>query len=81
MNAHDRRPASAPWGAYGAWNLSADGFRRRPLTERVIGLICIEPAQEAFLAGCGWRPQQDSNLRSRLRRVLLYLAAASENMS
>jgi len=48
MSAQDHRPASAPWGAYGERNLSEDGFRCRPLTERVIDPFGIVPAQKAF---------------------------------
>src|SRR5205814_3154307 len=32
----------------------------------------VMPAQRASLAGSGERPQQDSNLRTRLRRPMLY---------
>ena len=32
----------------------------------------ISPGQGRFSQTNGWRPQQDSNLRTRLRRPLLY---------
>jgi hypothetical protein len=32
----------------------------------------ISPGQGSFSQVTGWRPQQDSNLRTRLRRPLLY---------
>jgi hypothetical protein len=32
----------------------------------------ISPGQGGFTQVTGWRPQQDSNLRTRLRRPLLY---------
>ncbi len=35
----------------------------------------------ALWPGCGWRPQQDSNLRTRLRRGLLYTAATWQDVS
>ena len=60
------------WGAYGARNPSERGVRCRPLSESVIGPENEMPAQKTFLAGSDKRPQQDSNLRSRLRRPMLY---------
>ena len=72
MSARDHQPASAPWGPYGARNPSEAGSCCHLLTERVIGLADIRPGQEAFMAGHVKRPQQDSNLRSRLRRPMLY---------
>ena len=63
---------AAPWGGYGARNLSEDGYRCRLLSEAQIGRSKVAPAQKGFAAGCGRRPQQDSNLRTRLRRPMLY---------
>ena len=40
--------------------------------EPVIGPANEMPAQKGLLSGSGKRPQQDSNLRSRLRRPMLY---------
>ena len=70
VSAQDSRPASAAWAAYRLQNLSEDGSRR-PLSEPVRRLIHIMPAQQPFPAGSDGRPQQDSNLRSRLRRALI----------
>ncbi len=58
MSAHDHRPASALWGAYGGRNLSEDGLRCRPLTERVIGHADIMPGQSAFCLVMGGAPSR-----------------------
>ena len=63
---------AASWAAYGPWNLSDGGVRCHLLSEPVTGPRRTMPAQKGFLAGSGWRPQQDSNLRTRLRRPMLY---------
>ena len=61
---HDR-------GAQGARKLSHGGDRRRFVSENDIGVICVTAGQSPSGAGSKGRPQQDSNLRSRLRRPLL----------
>ena len=63
---------STRWGAYGGWNLSEGGFCCHPMSEPVIGPRNEMPAQPGLTAGTKKRPQQDSNLRSRLRRPMLY---------
>ena len=68
MSAHDRQATPARLGAYWAWNLSEGGVRCRLLSEPTIGLSEVTPAQEGYAAGTKKRPQQDSNLRTRLRR-------------
>ena len=72
MNAHERHSTPARVGAYWAWNLSEGGVRCRLLSEPAIGLSEVTPAQECYAAGTKKRPQQDSNLRTRLRRPMLY---------
>ena len=57
--------------AQGAQKLSNGDDRGRPVSENDTIVICITAGQTAFDAASGWRPQQDSNLRSRLRRPLL----------
>jgi hypothetical protein len=72
MSTHDRQPTPARVGAYWAWNLSEGAVRCRLLSEPAIGPRRGTPAQKAFAAGRKKRPQQDSNLRTRLRRPMLY---------
>ena len=55
-------------GAYGAQNPSEASIRQHPASENDIGVICISAGQNTFDPGHKKRPQQDSNLRSRLRR-------------
>jgi len=55
------------WGAYGAQNPSQASIRWRAASENDIDVICILAGQMAFDRAHGKRPQQDSNLRSRLR--------------
>ena len=43
------------------------------MSEPVFGPRCAMPAQKASLASSGERPQQDSNLRTRLRRESLQI--------
>jgi len=57
-----------PWAAYGPQNPSPDGIQRHPVSEAVNRAISGTAGQGAFSAGNDKRPQQDSNLRSRLRR-------------
>jgi hypothetical protein len=44
----------------------------RIMTQRVDAQILVSPGQARFCPGQDWRPQQDSNLRPRLRRPMLY---------
>jgi hypothetical protein len=59
------------WGAYGAQNPSPGGIRRRDASENDIHVIQITAGQNPYGPATEGRPQQDSNLRSRLRRPLL----------
>ena len=59
------------WGAYGAQHPSQASIRQHPLSENDTSVICIPAGQMVFDPASEWRPQQDSNLRSRLRRPLL----------
>ena len=59
------------WAAYGPQNPSQAVIRQHSVSENDTDVICITAGQMAFDAASGWRPQQDSNLRSRLRRPLL----------
>jgi hypothetical protein len=64
--------AGAAWARIGrgTWRMAARrGGRWR---SQQYGPDCISPGQGSFLQVTGWRPQQDSNLRTRLRRPLLY---------
>jgi hypothetical protein len=56
------------WGAYEAQNPSEASIWQHPVSENDISVICIPAGQIAFDPASEWRPQQDSNLRSRLRR-------------
>ena len=58
----------ATWGANGAQDPSDDSIRQLSVSENDTSVICISAGQIAFDPAPGWRPQQDSNLRSRLRR-------------
>ena len=57
--------------AQGARKLSRRSDRRRAVSENDICVILIPARQSTSGAVQGKRPQQDSNLRSRLRRPLL----------
>jgi hypothetical protein len=57
-----------PWAAYGPRNPSADGFRWHDVSEDVKKPADVLAGQRPISAAHDKRPQQDSNLRSRLRR-------------
>jgi hypothetical protein len=59
------------WGAYGAQHPSEDSVRWRDLSEAVNRPNRINAGPGTLDSGNDGRPQQDSNLRSRLRRPLL----------
>jgi hypothetical protein len=63
-------PGGAP-GAQGGRKPSRSGDQWRTVTKRDNGHFRELPGQGQERPGNGWRPQQDSNLRSRLRRPLL----------
>ena len=58
-------------GTYWGRSPSPDGIRQHSVSENDISVIRITAGQMAFDPATEWRPQQDSNLRSRLRRPLL----------
>jgi hypothetical protein len=60
-----------PWAAYGPQNPSDDGICWHDLSGNVNQPARVPAGQSPVNAGHGKRPQQDSNLRSRLRRPLL----------
>ena len=59
------------WAAYGPQNPSDDGIRWHDVSEDVKKPARVPAGQRTVSAGQDKRPQQDSNLRSRLRRPLL----------
>ncbi len=59
------------WGAYGARKLPSDGIRWHDVSEDAIRQNPVPAGQVPVGAASDVRPQQDSNLRSRLRRPLL----------
>ena len=59
------------WGAYGAQHPSQDNIRWRTVTKRDNGHLGVTAGQGQKSSAHDGRPQQDSNLRSRLRRPLL----------
>jgi hypothetical protein len=60
------------WGAYGGRKPSQDGIRWHDVSEAV-NRPFRGPAGHGGVDGARWmRPQQDSNLRTRLRRPMLY---------
>jgi hypothetical protein len=63
---------SAAWAhiGRGIWRMGARRGGRWWCRQR--HKYCISPGQAWFSQIVGWRPQQDSNLRTRLRRPLLY---------
>jgi len=61
-----------PRAAYGPQNPSDDGLYWHSASENDISVICIAAGQIAFDPASEWRPQQDSNLRSRLRSPRLF---------
>jgi hypothetical protein len=58
------------WSAPGPRNPSEDGIQRHDVSENDICVICIPAVQKASDPASDGRPQQDSNLRSRLRRAI-----------
>ena len=59
------------WGAYGAQQPPSGGLGRHHASENDISVIHVPAGQGTYSAADEGRPQQDSNLRSRLRRPLL----------
>jgi hypothetical protein len=59
------------WAAYGPQNPSDDGIRWHDVSGDVNQPISVPAGQDRVGAVNDGRPQQDSNLRSRLRRPLL----------
>jgi hypothetical protein len=59
------------WAAYGPQNPSDDGIRWHDMSENANQPSHVLAGQDLVGAGDEGRPQQDSNLRSRLRRPLL----------
>ena len=57
-----------PWAAYGPRNPSEGGISQHPVSETVNRAVGETAGQRPFGAEQKGRPQQDSNLRSRLRR-------------
>ena len=66
-----RRGGTVNSGTYWGRSPSPDGIRQHSVSENDISVIRITAGQMAFDPATEWRPQQDSNLRSRLRRPLL----------
>ena len=60
------------WGTYGGRNPSQDGIRWHDVSEDVLRAASVPPGQAGIGADSTMRPQQDSNLRTRLRRPMLY---------
>ena len=60
-----------PRAAYGPQKPSQTVTRQHSVSENDISVICITAGQGPSGAAQDKRPQQDSNLRSRLRRPLL----------
>jgi hypothetical protein len=67
------------WAAYGPQKPSSGGIREHDVSENDISVIRIPPGQKAYGPASDGRPQQDSNLRSRLRRALITRAMTSGN--
>jgi hypothetical protein len=61
-----------PWAAYGPQNPSSGGVRWHPMSETVNQAARVPAGQAGIGADSTMRPQQDSNLRTRLRRPMLY---------
>jgi hypothetical protein len=60
------------WGTYGGWNPSQDGIRWHDVSEAVNQPVSVPAGQARIDADSTMRPQQDSNLRTRLRRANQY---------
>jgi hypothetical protein len=60
-----------PWAAYGPQNPSDDGIRWHDMSSNVNQPARVPAGHSTFDPATDGRPQQDSNLRSRLRRPLL----------
>ena len=59
------------WAAYGPQKPSEDGIRRHDVSDAVDRAVSKTAGQGPVGTATKGRPQQDSNLRSRLRRPLL----------
>jgi len=59
------------WATHGPQKPSSGGIRWRDVSESVRQPISVPAAQGGIDAAIERRPQQDSNLRSRLRRALI----------
>ena len=68
-----------PWAAHGPQNPSDERIRWHDVSENDSRVICVTAGQIAFDPASEWRPQQDSNLRSRLRRQTPLLSATCVN--
>ena len=66
------------WGAHGAQHPSDGSIRQHRVSENDMCVICIYAGQMMYDPASGWRPQQDSNLRSRLRRAMAGITMASQ---
>jgi hypothetical protein len=65
--------ASGPrWAAYRPQKPSSDGISWRDVSEAVNQPVSVPAGQSDVGADSTMRPQQDSNLRTRLRRPMLY---------
>jgi hypothetical protein len=67
------------WGTYGGQSPSPDGIRWHPASEAVNRPTRIRAGQGRENPAHDKRPQQDSNLRSRLRRALIMTSVTWTN--
>ncbi len=77
----DPPPRGGPmtWGACGGRNPSGRGIRWHPMSEAVNRAIRVPAGQAGIDADRTVRPQQDSNLRSRLRRAFRFKSLTITN--
>src|ERR1700690_2520844 len=72
MDAHRRRSLWGPGGTHGGRNTAPGGIGGQRMALADITMIRVVAGERRFCPGHGKRPQQDSNLRTRLRRPMLY---------
>ena len=79
MDAHRRRSLWGPWGTHGGRNTAQGGIGGQRMALADIITIHLVAGERRFYPGQAKRPQQDSNLRTQLRRAQIKMALTSTN--
>jgi len=67
------------WGTHGGRNTAPGGIGGQRMALADITTIYVIAGERQFYPGQAERPQQDSNLRTRLRRALIKMTLTSTN--